>query len=313
MMRGGINMSAPRDHHYAPQFYLRNFAIDPERKRITTVAKHGDLAIWAERSIESLGFERDLYMHVVNGVPTCVETAINEQIETPISRSDTWAKIASGNTAALDQSDKPILYALIRHLEVRTPHYAHTGQELAELAASGESDIPFTDEERAMYAELRANPALAKLAFQMMSSSLEWTESQYKGCGISILRSKLPLRSSTTPVLISKVPAHPALRLPLPGMVPHASLLPLDRHTLVSLELANFADGFLNVEIEDDVGRAFNRQFVGQFATFEKVRHLITDRDDLTDDMTWAPYDLVEDTEKKITYRRRDVAKPSAA
>lgn len=49
-----------RNHHYAPQFFLRNFAIDPEHRKIETVAKHGQLAVWAKRSIERLGYERDL-------------------------------------------------------------------------------------------------------------------------------------------------------------------------------------------------------------------------------------------------------------
>lgn len=304
-------MNTPRDHHYVPQFFLRNFAIDPERKRLTTVAKHGDRAIWAERSIESLGYERDLYVHLRRGVPVSVETTINAQIETPISQSDTWAKIASGNTAALDRSDKPILYALIRHLEARTPHYAKTALELAALAAKDDSGIPFTDEERAMYAAMRANPGLAPIMFNAMSASLDWTEATYKGSGLSICRTKLPLRTSTTPVLASKAPPHPALRLPLPGMTPYTLLLTLNPHTFASLVLANFDDGFMNVEVSEDVVLGINRQFAAQFAYFENVRHLITGRDALTDDMTWAPYDLVEDTERKITYRRRDGTKPS--
>jgi len=107
-------MSEPRDHHYVPQFFLRNFATDAEKRKVTTVAKNGNFAIWAERSIEHLGFERDLYVHLRAGVPVSVESAINSRIETPISQSDTWTKIASGRTDALDRSDKPILYALIR-------------------------------------------------------------------------------------------------------------------------------------------------------------------------------------------------------
>jgi hypothetical protein len=92
------------------------------------------MAIWAERSIESLGYERDLYVHTLGGIPVSVETDINYRIEIPISRSDTWAKIASGRTEALDASDKPIPYALRRHLEVRTPHYKATINELAQMA-----------------------------------------------------------------------------------------------------------------------------------------------------------------------------------
>lgn len=85
-------MNIPRNHHYAPQFYLRNFASDPEKKKIRTLAKNGDYAVWAERSIEGLGYERDLYVHSYGGVPVSVEDAINHGIETPISKSDTWAK-----------------------------------------------------------------------------------------------------------------------------------------------------------------------------------------------------------------------------
>ena len=96
-----------RDHHYAPQFFLRNFAVDPEKKKITTVAKHGLQAVWSKRSIQGIGFERDLYVHMRRGIPVSVESAINEGVEIPISKSDTWAKITSGRTGALDRSDKP--------------------------------------------------------------------------------------------------------------------------------------------------------------------------------------------------------------
>jgi hypothetical protein len=298
-------MNAPRDHHYAPQFYLRNFAVDPEQKKVTTVAKHDRFAVWGERSIESLGYERDLYVHVENGVPVCVEDAINARIETPISRSDTWAKIASGRTDALDRTDKPVLYALIRHLEARTPHYMATALELAELAAPGKSDMPFTDEEREMYAELRSNPELAKAFFNAMSASLDWTATTFKKAAISIYRSPVALRSSTTPVLVTRAPSHPALHLPLPGMIPYMLTLTLNPNTIASLVLADFDDAFENVEIGAEFALGINRQFAMQFAYFPHVRHLITGREDLAVDMTWAPYDLVEDTERKITFRRR--------
>ncbi len=49
-------MNDPRHHHYVPRFYLRNFASDPEKKKIKTLAQNRDYAVWAERSIESLGF-----------------------------------------------------------------------------------------------------------------------------------------------------------------------------------------------------------------------------------------------------------------
>lgn len=302
-----MTANAPRDHHYAPQFYLRNFAVDPEQKKIATVMKHGGRAVWARRSIEGIGFERYLYVHMRNGAPVSVESAINERVETPISKSDTWAKIASGRTDALDRSDKPILYALIRHLEVRTPHYLATTMELAKLATSPDSGMQFSQKEREMYAFFRANPEVAKAMLNTMSSSLEWTEQNFYGCGLSVLRSPISLYASTTPVVPGKAPAHPALHLPLPGMVPYQLLLTLNKNTAVSLVLGDFNDGFMNIEIDVVTARGLNRNYVCQFAMSEHVRHLIADADGLIEEMTWAPYDLVEQTERKIAFRRRAV------
>lgn len=300
-------MSEPRDHHYVPQFFLRNFAVDAEKRKIATVGKHGNIAVWAERSIEHLGFERDLYVHSWAGVPVSVENSINQRIETPISESGTWAKIVSGQTHALDRSDKSILYSLIRHLEARNPHHLATQLELADLAASPDSEIPFTDEEREMYAEMRANPALAKLMFNMMSSSMEWTEQAYRGSGLSIIRSPIPLRSSTTPVFTMPIPGHPALALPLPGMTPHQFVLTLNPTTIATLILGDFDDGFMNVEISVEVALMFNRYFVGQFGKFPAVRHLITSRLDVASDMAWAGYAVLEEQDHKIVFKR---AKP---
>lgn len=294
----------PRDHHYAPQFFLRNFAVDKAKKRITTVGKSGSMAVWKERSIQNLGLERDLYVHMEGGVPVSVEADINRRIETPISQSDTWAKITAGRADALDRSDKPILYALIRHLEARTPHYRATLNELAQMAADPESAIPFTDAEREMYAVLRANPDLATAMHNHMAATAKWTERGFRGALMTIVRSPIALRSSTTPVFAAPAPEHPALRLPLPGMSPYQLILTLNP-TAACLMLGDFDDAFANVEIDVQTARGLNRHFIGQFAKFDRVRHLITDRDGLAAEMTWAPYDLVEDAERRLKFRRR--------
>lgn len=296
----------PRDHHYAPQFFLRNFAVDPQRKKINTVAKHGSRAVWAERSIVGIGFERDLYVHLQDGIPVSVESTINEGVETPISKSDTWAKLVSNRADALDRSDKPILYSLIRHLEARTPHFLATAKELAQFAASPNSAIPFTSEERGMYAFVRANPNHARAIFNAMSSSVGWTADGFNGAGLSIFRSPIPLRTSTIPVLAIPAPDDPALRRPLPGMVPYQLVLTLNRTTMAILVLADFDDAFSNSQIDATIARSINRYFACQFSLFENVTHLIADRgDDLITDMTWAPFDLVKETERKIIFRRR--------
>lgn len=127
-------MDDPHDLHVVPEFFLRNFAIDEARTKVTTLAKEGAVAVWMERSIKSIGYERDFYVHMQGNRPISVETDINRTVETPISRSDTWAKIVGGRSADLDQTDRPILYSLVRHLEGRTPHYLQTSAELAAMA-----------------------------------------------------------------------------------------------------------------------------------------------------------------------------------
>ena len=71
----------PRDHHYVPQFYLRQFASDPERKKLRTVMRDGDYAIFAERAIKNLGYERDFYVHLRGSTPVNVEVAIGKYAE----------------------------------------------------------------------------------------------------------------------------------------------------------------------------------------------------------------------------------------
>lgn len=208
-------MNAPRDHHIVPQFFLRNFAVDDARTKIATVAKDGQMAIWMERSIKGVGYERDFYVHLSRGRPISVETEINNSIETPISQSDTWAKIVDGRSDALDQSDRPILYALVRHLEARTPHYLETGLQLAEMASDPNSAMPFSDEEREMYAVQRTNPEFAKAMFNFMVTR-PFDEREYDSSLIIVARSPIPLRTSTTPVIAVKS-SHPAMHIAITG------------------------------------------------------------------------------------------------
>lgn len=296
---------APRKHHYVPQFYLRNFASDAEKQKIATVSKNGEYAVWATRSIETLGYERDLYVHLHSGAPISVETILNQKVEIPISRSDTWKKISSGRTDLLDISDKPILYALIRHLEVRTPHFLETGKNITRIATNSNNSEQFTDEERKHYSFLAAFPEKAKQMFNLMSSTLDWTEHEFRNATLAIYRSPIPLRSSTTPVFPIRAPAHPAIHLPLPGQIPFQRMFVLNKYTFASLVIGSFDDEFINEAISVDIAKGLNRHFVGQFSHFEHVRHLITQRNDLIIDMTWAPYDLIDEKPEKITFRRR--------
>lgn len=295
----------PRNHHYVPKFFLRNFAVDEAKTRIATVGKSGPVAVWMERSIESLGFERDFYVHMRGGIPVSVETDINRRIETPLSRSDTWAKIASGKGEELDRSDRAVLYALIRHLEARTPHYEATLNELAAMAADPGSKMPFSDDERAIYSAVKAAPNLAKATLNAMATSTAWTERSFEGAALTILRSPIALRASTVPVLALRVPPHPAIYLPQPGMVPYQLVLPLNPTTIACLVLGDFDGAFSNLQMDIATAAWFNLNYVGQFSHFDHVRHLITAAQGLVEDMTWAPYDLLEKSERRMVFKRK--------
>ena len=257
------------------------------------------------RLFVGIGFERDLYVHMQRGTPVSVETTINADIETPLSKSDTWQKIIQGREDALDASDKPYLYALIRHLNVRTPHALTTTLELAAMAADPNSVMEFAEEERAFYASLHNNPQKAQALFNAQASSLSWAERDYRHARMTIYRSPIRLRTATTPVMSLKVPEHKSLILPLPGMTPYQQVLPLSPTALLTLVQADFEDEFRNQDIPFEVAAYFNQSRAGLFAQFDTIRHMVTDREGLVDTMTWAPYDLVKDTPAKVVFRRR--------
>lgn len=296
-------MIEAHDHHVVPQFVLRNFAVDDERNKVTTLSKEGSFAIWMERSIKGIGWEPDFYVHMADGRPVSVETDINRAIETPISKSDTWAKIVAGRADALDFTDRPILYSLVRHLETRTPHYLQTGDELAEMASDPNSHMPFSDEEREMYAFLRANPDFRKVMFNAMA--LRDFAPDYERSLIMVKRSSIPLRSSTTPVLAAPFDAIAGLDMPLPGLAPFQRVMAVDPYTMVSVVVGDFGGAFVNFEMELDEARGFNRSIAGQFAKFPMVRHMVCGPEGLVDDMAWASYELIRDTPLRKIFRRR--------
>jgi hypothetical protein len=295
----------PRRHHVIPQFLLRNFALDPERLKVQTVAKQGNYAIWQERSIKSIGYESDFYVHLVGGRPVSVEMEINRSIETPISQSDTWKKIESDRGNALDRSDRAILYALVRHLEARTPHFFEIGRELTEMAQDKQHPMQFTDEEREMYKILRSNPDIEKAMHNAMTLQ-RFDEKEFDSAMVVVARSPVPFRTATVPVLITKVPHHPALHMPLPGMVPFQRSLVLNRRTIVTVVDGDFGGHFENVELDEEWAHGVNRSFAWHFAHFLHIPHLVSSRTRLIDDMTWVPYEVVKETPTKIVFRRRN-------
>jgi hypothetical protein len=294
-----------RDHHYAPQFYLRNFAKDGERNMVHCVSKNGEYAIWGSRAIKGIGYKKDLYLCTMDGNAVSAETAINAAIETPISQSETWQKISSGRADLLDQSDKPILYSLIRHFEVRTPHYLESMAQLAAMAGEEKKEVSFTDEELEMYKIYRERPEMQRASFSLMSSTLMWSAKSIRASALMIFRTPIDVFTSTTPVMAMPVHHDPKLHLPLPGMKPYQLVLPLNKRTIACLVLGDFDDGFINRNINEIEAQGINRHRVGHFAHFPQVKHLIVDRAEVVSQMTWAPYTVISEAPGKVTFRRK--------
>ncbi|MAN73605.1 MAG: hypothetical protein CME84_05880 [Henriciella sp.] len=298
-------MSRARKHHTVPQFLLRNFAVDLEKKKVTSVAKFGKMAVWKERSIGSIGYEPDFYVHSRNGQAVSVEEDINRLVETPITRSQTWAKIKNGHTETLDASDRGVLQALIKHFEFRTPHYRATGEELVILALSDQKEIPFADEERRFFELLGKSPGSAKV-LQNRRSTTSIEQLQTSSSMVLVKRSPIALRTSTTPVIPIKAPHHPAMNLPLPGMVPFQRVLAVDPTTLIILVEGEFNGAFSNEAIDEETAIGLNKTFLAYFAKFPHMDHLITGRERLIEDMCWGPFELVEEQESQVIFRRTD-------
>jgi hypothetical protein len=294
----------PEHHHFAPQFYLKNFACDAAGKKVMAVAKHGDRAVWQQRSIEYIGAKKVLYYHPTMHSKGYLERIINRDIESPISTSETWDKILNNCEQALDHTDMPVLYALIRNLEFRTPHSLQSMADLVDQCAT--SPEKFSSEERAMYEELRRNPELQFLMFSKMAGSLDWIWNSYPLAFMTLSRTRVALRTSTTPVHAIKAPDHPGLHLPLPGQTPYMATMSLTKSSFITLVLGNFpGPRFINQEVSDEIAREYNRHRVAQFGHFPTNEHLISDADHLIEDMTWAPFDVESQEANKIVFRRR--------
>ena len=294
----------PKRHHYVPQFFLRNFSVDDQQKKVMALHKHGDRAVWAKKSIKSIAYEHDLYVHMDGSTPVSVEEKINTDLETPISQTDTWKKVSSGAIADLDTSDRAVLYSLVRNFEARTPHYRNTLRELSLLAGRPDSNMNFSDDERAMYAELRASPPLMSEFANELASSTEWTAREFLSCGISVFRVREPAYVCTTPVHVMKSPDHPRLRASQAGLVPYSSLMPLTPNAYVLLSLGDFDGAFLNHDVDAQIEMGLKRQIVSQFSYWPIVKHMICAGDGLVDHLKWAGYNCTSDSTTKKTFVR---------
>lgn len=296
-------MSTPHDNHYAPQFYLRNFACDHNKHKVEAVTKHNSYAIWSETSVRGIGYEVDYYSDPASGYSH--ENDLKRDIEDPLVSTKTWDKIQSNRGELIDISDKANIYSFIRHLHFRTPHSEQTAKELARMAESHDPQMEFEESERDYYKYLHDNPQTLKMLANLKSSIVWWTPEDIYNSYLAIYRSPVRLATTTTPVHTISIGYDPRLFLPLPGMKPHQLLLPLGPNIMAALVLGNFKNGFDNVGINFGQSETLTRHYVAQFAYFPMVKHLLIPRLKLVEHMTWAPYDLISESKASVRFKRR--------
>lgn len=98
-------MSVPKDHHYVPQFYFRNFSQDPEQRTIHLIRKSNGQIVLNQR-IKSQSKRRDLYVkpeiegvfsHLESEIASCFRTLIDGAAHfSTLRRRDSIHYTASG-------------------------------------------------------------------------------------------------------------------------------------------------------------------------------------------------------------------------
>jgi hypothetical protein len=81
--------SGPVNHHYVPQFYMRQFGCADDADKVMVLERHRDAVVADRKSIEGIGYKERLHYYNDDGTPASIESDINRAIETPFSQSPT--------------------------------------------------------------------------------------------------------------------------------------------------------------------------------------------------------------------------------
>lgn len=279
--------NAAKRHHYVPQFYLRRFACADDANKVRVLEQHGDRLVVDRKSISRIGYEDALHDYVSDHGAGSIEAALNRHIETPFSKSETWAKIVGGRCDTLGAEDRLPIYGFARHLQRRNLETLRFIEAENARFKAGELDADLTDEERAMHAWIAASADNAHALFR--EGALDTTLPDDAGqINVMVCRSPIPLRSST----------NPAVRISHPGRESEFGSffnalqtwwLSLDRWCGVFI-VAGGPPGFSNAAMPVDAARMVNRQYLAQHLNSPWVRYLIADDTYLPDDLLWAGY-----------------------
>jgi hypothetical protein len=301
---GQMNSSRPpKNHHVVPRFYLRNFAIDSEKRKVPAVTKNGAYADWRITSIASTATEENFYKVPHLGNSAIYESDINRLVETPISTSAGWQKVLDGNFDFVE-TDVFDLYCLLKHFLVRTPHSKGI---LAELALDSTRDVSrntFGEHERQSFQELAKNSFALDAHFAEMTTETRQFIQPFESAKIGFWITETPLITSSSPTTPIKIAWNPDLDLPLPGMTPIMHCLALTPNLLMATTQSRSP---MKYEIRDatvDTVKGFNFQIAGQFMHSPYIRQLIASREHAHSFMTWGPYTISNTTERQTKFKR---------
>jgi hypothetical protein len=292
--------SRSRRHHYVPQFYLRRFACLDDPHKVMVLERHGERIVADRKSIDRIGYEEELHDYSCGGEAGSIEDELNRRIETPFTRSSTWAKIIEGAYEALNDEDKLPIYLLARHLQRRNLETLQFIQaEHARYRETMADDL--TDEERAMHRWIANAADNAHALFR--TGALDVLPPADAGAiNVMVCRSPIDLRSSTNPTLLFSEPGH---RSVFGRMFDNLRTwwLSLGR-TCGAFIIAGGPPGFSQNDLPGDAARMINRQYLVQHLNSLSVRYLMADDEHLPEDLVWAGYAFEQRTTHGFRYRK---------
>lgn len=307
---GGSTMSDANDksanedrkHHYAPRFYLRQFACDAGRTEAMALTQQHNFVVGEPKAISRMGYEDDLHAIETLFGRTSIEARIGREIEDPISKSPTWARVLAGEYRALGESDIAILYLLCRHLERRnfaTRQFIES-EQLRVQNPSFAAD--YTEEERAMHDTIEAMPDGGHAFFLAGALQTAPILQELDEVGITILRSSMSLRSSTNPALTVPLPPSEQGRRCASGQPARSWWLPLAPDCGALVSIGGRQRGLVHADGDPPFVRLMNQTYLTQLLTIPAVRYCLADDPHVDEDLVWAGYQLIRRSERKLRY-----------
>lgn len=280
------NPKAPRKHHYVPQFYLRNFCCHDDENKVPSLSRNNPFLIKKRNSIGNIGYEDYLYKISDKDIEICIEKHLNADTETPFSQSLTWRKVSDNTPELLTKNDKFILYIFIRHLESRNIETLEFLRIEQQRVNDPKYINEYSESERRMHTELGLLPNGVENFYLGMSGGVEQYFEAFEKVSISVLGSKIPLRTSTNPVV--NVPIN-TFKNEVFDPNRTTKWFPMTPYVGVMLHMnPDYCDFSGYQVVENNVIRTLNRLYLVQLLESKTTRHMIASDDYLEDDLRWA-------------------------